>query len=45
VAQDQAQVVAGAAQQRMNRIAGGALEVIARELAVELHVPDHRLDR
>jgi hypothetical protein len=29
----------------MDGIAKRALEVVAGELAVELHVPDHRLDR
>jgi hypothetical protein len=45
LAQDQAQVVAGGAEQRMDSVANGALEVVARESAVELHVADHRLDR
>jgi hypothetical protein len=38
-------VVGGAAQQRVDGVAERALEVIAREPAVELHVPDHRLVR
>jgi hypothetical protein len=45
VAQDQAQVVAGTAQQGMGGVAQRAVEVVAREPAVELHVADHRLAR
>ncbi|SIT48439.1 hypothetical protein BN2475_1030006 [Paraburkholderia ribeironis] len=45
LAQDHPQVVPGAAQHRMIRIAQRTLEPIAIEPAVGLHVPDGRLDR
>jgi large subunit ribosomal protein L23 len=45
VPQDQAQIVAGAAQQGMDGIAHGTREMVAREFAVELHVTNHGLDR
>ena len=45
LAQDHPQVVGGAAQHHMNRIAQQALEPILIELAVGLHVSDGRLDR
>lgn len=45
LAQDHPQIVAGAAQHRMNCIAQRALEPIPIELAIGLHVSDGRLDR
>lgn len=44
VRQDHAQVVPGAAQQRVHRIAQSPLEPVAVQEAVGLHVPDHGLD-
>lgn len=43
-AQQQANVVARATQHRVDRIAQRALELVPSELAVDLHVPDRRVD-
>ena len=43
-AQDHADVVSAAAHDRMEHVALGPLERAARQTAVALHVPDHRLD-
>lgn len=42
--QDQAQVVPGAAHHRVQRVAQRALERVASEATVHLHVPDGRLN-
>ena len=43
-AQDHADVLSAAAHDRMEHVALGPLERAARQTAVALHVPDHRLD-
>ena len=44
VGQDQADVVAAAAQHRVEGVAGGALQRRAREAAIGFHVADGRFD-